>query len=141
MRNFRSNHNRLAAIEGQQGMDVIKLTFADGSTRGIKVAHDYQLQLFVDACEWARAYPPAPPEGIVLDPPPPEPKTPSDALIALLGEAVSVEGQNVRFLRTIHSLCRQTAERKQAKGQTLPPGNKGTETLHSPQSAHPEQTS
>ncbi|HXE32792.1 MAG TPA: hypothetical protein VN087_02680 [Verrucomicrobiae bacterium] len=113
MRNFRSTNNRLAAIEGRHGMDIIKLTFADGSTRGIKIAHDYQLQLFMDACEWARAYPPPAPEGMVdVDPPLPEPKTPSDRLIALLGQAVEIDGEHVRFIQTIASICRQAVETK-----------------------------
>src|SRR5271170_5714229 len=110
MRNFRSNHNRLEAIEGRRGMGVVRLTFADGSRRGVRIAHDYHLTLFVHACDKLRCYPPPPPEGIVLPPPPAEPTTPSDQLIDLLGEAVSVEGEHIRFLRTIHGLCQQLAE-------------------------------
>jgi hypothetical protein len=112
MRTFRSTDNRLAELEGRRGLDVVRLTFADGSTRGIKIAHTYQLQLFADACEWARAYPRPAPEGMVTEPSLPKPKTASDALINLLGQAVEIEGEHVRFLRTIASLCQQAVENK-----------------------------
>jgi hypothetical protein len=125
MKSFRSTENRLSAIEGRRGLGVIRLTFADGSTRAIRVARDFQLALFEDTCAWQRAYPPVPPEGIVLPQPPPEPTTPSDKLIALLGEAVSIEGEHVIFLRTIHAMCQQMSERKKerekASGNALTP--------------------
>jgi hypothetical protein len=120
MRNFHSTNKRLAAIEGRRGLGIIRLTFADDSTRGVRVAHDYALTLFDHVCEWARAFPPAAPEGMVLDPPPPEPTTPSDKLIALLGEAVAIESrEEITFLRTIHAMCQQMSERKKEKETRL----------------------
>lgn len=114
MRNFASTDKRLAAIEGKSGLGVVRLTFADGSTRAVRIAHDYQLELYMDACERMCPYLPAAPEEIVLDPPP-EPTTPSDKLIELLGEAVSIEGEHVTFLRTIHATCQQMVQRKRER--------------------------
>jgi hypothetical protein len=116
MRNFDSTDKRLAAIEGRRGLGVIRLTFADGSTRAIRVAHDYALSLFEDMCEWQLAYPPPAPEGIVLDPPRPEPKTPCDRLIHLLGESVSLESrEDIVFLQTIAEMARQMSARKKER--------------------------
>ncbi len=116
MRNFRSSDNRLAAVEGKRGIGVVRLTFADGSTRAVKIARNYHLMLFMHVTSKLRCYPPQPPEGIVLPPPPPEPATECDELINLLGEAVSVEAeQHVVFLRTIHAMCQQMSERKKEK--------------------------
>lgn len=95
-------------------MGTVLLSFADGSTRAIRIARNYRLTLFAHACAWARAFPPAPPEGIALDPPPP-PKTPSDALILLLGESVAIKGKDVRFLETIAGLARQMVARKKER--------------------------
>jgi hypothetical protein len=131
MRNFVSTDKRLAEIEGRRGMGVIKLTFPDGSTRGVKIRHDYALELFEHVCMWARAFPPpapAPAEGMVVDvePPRPEPKTPSDRLIHLLGESVAIESrEEIVFLTTIAGMARQMVarkkEREEASGNALTP--------------------
>jgi hypothetical protein len=127
MKSFQSTNNRLAAIEGKRGMGIVRLTFADGSTRGIKVAHDFHLTLFIHVCSKLRCYPPEPPPGVPVDPetplPRPEPATPSDQLIDLLGEAVSIEGEHIRFLKTITGMCQQLSERKKTKRKTNERGN------------------
>jgi hypothetical protein len=130
MRIFASTDKRLAAIEGRRGMGVVRLTFADGSTRGVKVRHDYALTLFVDTCAWLRSYPPAAPppaEGMAVDVATrPEPKTPSDRLIHLLGESVAIESrEEIVFLTTIAGMARQMVarkkEREKASGNALTP--------------------
>ncbi len=126
MRNFASTDKRLAAIEGRRGLGVVRLTFADGSTRGVRIAHDYQLTLFMHTCEWMLAYPPPAPEGMVVEPPRPEPKTPSDRLIHLLGESVVLDSrEEIVFLTTIAEMARQMVarkkEREKASGNALTP--------------------
>lgn len=114
MRNFASTDRRLSEIEGKRGMATVRLVFADGSTRGIQIARDYQLELFYHTCDKLRAYPPPAPEGVPMDPPPPEPTTPSDQLIDLLAAAESIEAEYSRFLELIHGLCKTIGEERAA---------------------------
>jgi len=120
VRNFQSTNKRLLAIEGYRGADAIRLTFEDGSTRGVRVRKDFALDLFEDLLSKMRAYPPPAPEGSPITPPPAEPQTRSDELIDLLGAAVSIEAeQEIIFLNTMHEMARQLFERKKEKRKAL----------------------
>jgi hypothetical protein len=119
MRNSKLIDRRLRELEGRVGLNSVVLTFSDGSTRAIKVVPNYHLDLFQHACSKLRCFPPPAPENEGVAPPPLEPQTDSDALIDLLGEAVSVEGAHTHFLQTIHELCRTLTERK-AHGKNAP---------------------
>jgi hypothetical protein len=112
---YDSSKRRLGAIEGKREKVTIRLTFPDGSTRGVDVARDFHLQVFLHIASKLRSYPPQPPEGIVLPPPPPEPSTPSDRLIDLMAAAESVEGP--RLFQTIFGMCSTLGERRRQRGK------------------------
>ena len=113
MRNSKSISSRLRDLEGRKGPTTIRLRFADGSTRGIDIARDYQLKLFAHTCARLRACPPASPDRELPDARS-EPRTPSDELIDLLGAAVSAEG-NLFVASTIFEMCRQIAEHRKER--------------------------
>jgi hypothetical protein len=114
MSNFAFTDRRLREIEGRRGMETIRLSFGDGTTRGIQIARDYRLKLFIDVCSRLHAFPPEPPPGVPATPPPLEPTTQSDQLIDLLAAAESIEAEHDRFLDTIHGLCKTLGERRTA---------------------------
>jgi hypothetical protein len=113
MKNSKSINSRLRDLEGRKGLTVL-LHFADGNTRGIDIARDYQLKLFAHVCARLRALP----DGELQDAPP-YPRTPSDKLIDLLGAAVSAEG-NVFVTSTIFEMCHQIAERRKERARQIP---------------------
>lgn len=112
MRNFASPDRRLREIEGRRGMGTIRLSFGDGTTRGIQIARDYQLKFFCDVCSRLRAFP----QNHLQESPRLHrrwnPTTQSDQLIDLLAAAESIETEDGRFLETIHGLCKKLGGRR-----------------------------
>jgi hypothetical protein len=112
---FQSIKRRLRAIAETRGGGGAQLTFADGSTRSLKVrSRNGQLKLCLDAFAKMRSYPPATPEGVPRLSPPAESRTANDQALELLGRAESCEGP--RFLQFIHGLARTVHERRSQKG-------------------------
>jgi hypothetical protein len=94
-------------VERRDGAANVVLRFADGSSRAIQISRDgqYQLTLFTHALRKLSWY----------DQALPEPTTPSDVLINLLGKAAVVEGP--RFIETIASLCAEVVENRKTKAK------------------------
>lgn len=116
---YDSRKRRLDKLEGKHGKVTFRLSFSDGSTRGVEVDDtdndgvSMHARIFTHVCDKLHCYPPKPPEGIVLPPPEPEPSTPSDNMIDLMAGAESIQGS--RFFQTIFGMCKLIGERRKEK--------------------------
>jgi hypothetical protein len=116
MKSLSTIERRLRAIAERRGPGTALLTFANGTTRSLKVrSRQGQLELCLDAFEKLAAYPPPAPEGSLTDPPEPEPETKNNVPLQLLGAAVSCEGEP--FLQFIHGLAQMIHEGRLEKSR------------------------
>jgi hypothetical protein len=125
---FESFRRRIRDIEEDRGAGGVNLTFSDGSKQSFSLNRNDRLKVLLACFDIARA---------ARNPEAKSDSSPRAREIATLIATAQRVTPESRLWSTIAGTI-QNAERNAEEDKR--DSNKGTETLHSPQGAHPEQT-
>jgi hypothetical protein len=105
---------RLDALERKSQVSDAVLTFADGSTRSVRLKDP--LGIFCAACD-LQSWKAGPPEGLEADAERrPRPVSPFDFALDLFSRAVKVESEDrPRFLQLVLQMCQEARAREEGE--------------------------